>query len=206
MCTQRTRKLEKCDPIDKVVEVACGHGLVSLLLAYRFPTLKFFLYDLKKRPSFELFIRYFELHGQKLSGYDRVLPNIEFKECDMREATADITSSSIVIAIHGCNNVNQISIEMAKTQCAGWIVMPCCIHRDLYLGRQCVFQLEDDDRDIRHHIQCGIIAQTYGAQVISEIDRRITNRPVIIAGDLSSKEIQTNVDGLVHQRNKLTMD
>jgi hypothetical protein len=177
----------KSNPIDKVVEIACGHGLVSLLLAYRFPDIQFCLYDLEKRISFDLYLKYFELYGQKLQTNTQVLPNIKFYESDMRLAEAVITSNSIVVAIHGCNDVNQVSIEMAVAKNAAWAVMPCCIQKDLYLGQQCLFQLEDDDRDVRHSVLCGIIAQRYGAQSIAEIDRRITNRSIIIAGGIAAK-------------------
>ena len=185
---QRTCEKTQSDPIDKVVEIACGHGLVSLLLAYRFPDIQFCLYDLEKRISFDLYMKHFEKHGQKLKTNTKVLPNIQFYECDMRLAEDVITSSSVVVAIHGCNDVNQVSIEMAQVKHAAWVVMPCCIQKDLYLGQHCLFQLEDDDRDVRHSIMCGIIAQRYSAQSVTEIDRRITNRSIIIAGGIATQQ------------------
>lgn len=185
MSAQKTCKKMKVDPIDRVVEIACGHGLVSLLLAYRFPDIQFCLYDLEKRLSFDLFVKNFELHGQKFKQNTEVLPNIEFHEVDMRAAAGVITNSSVVVAIHGCNDVNQVSIEMAQAKNAAWIVMPCCIQKELYLGNQCLFQLEDDHRDVRHSVLCGIIAQRFGAQSVTEIDRRITNRSIIVSGGIA---------------------
>lgn len=183
---QRTCQLAGTAQIDSVVEIACGHGLVSLLLAYRFPDIHFSLYDLEKRVSFDLYLKYFEKHGQKLKGKTSlVLPNITFHEADMRLAESVITASSMVVAIHGCNEVNQVSVEMALARGAAWAVMPCCIQKDLYLGRQCSMQLQDDGRDVRHSVMCGIIAERYGAQCISEIDRRITNRALLIAGGIA---------------------
>jgi hypothetical protein len=199
---QRTCLKTNSAPIDRVVEIACGHGLVSLLLAYRFPNIHFILYDLEKRISYELYIKYFEKYGQKLKSNTSVLPNIEFREADMRLAEDEISSTTLVVAIHGCNDVNQVSIEMALKKSAAWVVMPCCIQKDLYLGQQCIVSLDDDDRDVRHSIMCGIIAQRYGAQYISEIDRRITNRSVIIAGGIavqSNDSLDTTSDsGGVH--------
>jgi tRNA1(Val) A37 N6-methylase TrmN6 len=56
---QRTRKTLNQPPLNSIIELACGHGLVGLLLAYRFPNLKVHLYDLKQRPSFETYLKYY---------------------------------------------------------------------------------------------------------------------------------------------------
>jgi hypothetical protein len=41
-----------------------------------------------------------------------VLPNIEFLECDMRLAVPNVPRS-VVVAVHGCGEVNEMAIEMA---------------------------------------------------------------------------------------------
>jgi len=60
---QRTRKLLSQPPLESVFEIACGHGLVGLLLAYRFPNLQIYMYDLLRRPSFTVYLRAWEKHG-----------------------------------------------------------------------------------------------------------------------------------------------
>jgi hypothetical protein len=42
-------------------------------------------------------------------------------------------ASSCVLALHGCNEANKESMDMAITAGALWCVMPCCILADLYL-------------------------------------------------------------------------
>ena len=183
--SQKTLKLQESDglsnkTIDSIVELACGHGLIGILLAYRFPKLKVYLYDLYKRPTFNAFLRAFEKHGFKRQGMEKVLPNIYFFEEDMKNSI-DKIPNSIVICVHGCGEVNKDTIEMASdNQAAGWAVMPCCILKDMYLGNECSVLISDDS--IRYNMLCGALANKYNAQLISAIDNRITNRPVVIAG------------------------
>jgi len=47
----------------------------------------------------------------------------------------------------------------------------------------CAVQLrDDDDRDTRHTLMCGAMASQYGAQLVAHIDRRVTNRAIVIMG------------------------
>ena len=43
---------------------------------------------------------------------------------------------------------------------------------------------------MRHAIMCGSIAEKYQAQLIQEIDRRITNRAVFIGGGVDNKVVE----------------
>lgn len=117
-----------------IVELACGHGLVGCLLAYRFHNLSVHLYDLKKRPTFDAFIRAFESKGCKRPNADKVLPNIFFHEADLAESVPYI-KDSIIVCLHGCNEINSKAVELAiDFSSSGWIVMPCCIRKEQYLG------------------------------------------------------------------------
>jgi hypothetical protein len=88
-------------PPQSIVELACGHGLVGCLLAYRFHNLTVHLYDLHKRPTYDAFLRAFEAKGFCRPGATSVLPNIQFHEADMVEA-AEMIEDSIVVCLHGC--------------------------------------------------------------------------------------------------------
>lgn len=113
IAAQRTGVQNNYPPIERIVEVAAGHGLVGILLAYRFRKLNVHLYDLEKRPTYEAFLRAFELKGVKLLPDDeKVLPNVFFYEEDMRNAKP-LVKNSIVVCLHGCGEVNEIAIEMA---------------------------------------------------------------------------------------------
>lgn len=191
------------DRIESIVELACGHGLIGVLLAYRFPQLQVHLYDLHQRPTFNAFLRAFETHGIKRSGEEKVLPNIQFHEKDLKESVVHIPNS-ITICIHGCNEVNKDAIELAERYGAkGWLVMPCCILKEMYLGQSCSVLIRDDT--MRHNILCGALAREYNAQFVTSIDERITNRPIVVAGgvkvDANKDKDTTNLDQTAELRN-----
>jgi hypothetical protein len=90
-----------------------------------------------------------------------------------------VDSASLVLALHGCNEANKESMRMAVDHSALWCVMPCCIRGDLYLP-QCTMSKMTDDQ--RYAFMCGAMACEYGAQMARCIDRRITNRAVMLCG------------------------
>ena len=105
--------------MEKIVEFACGHGLVGILLAYRFPNLQVYLYDLQQRPTYAAFLESFEAHGFRRPGESKVLPNVNsFCEADLRTCSK-VLKNSIVVCIHGCGDVNQDTIDMAIDSGAG---------------------------------------------------------------------------------------
>jgi hypothetical protein len=193
LAAQRTRKAQGLPPLNRIVELATGHGLVGVLLAYRFGVganpLHVSMYDLQRRPYFDLLLQAFERHGETNSPESSsVLPNLEFHEADLSLAATEIDDCSVVVSIHGCNEVNRDTIEMASRKHAVWCVIPCCIRADMYTGSACVVNLREDERDVRHSILCGFMAQRYGAQLVQEIDRRITNRAIFIGGGVGVEE------------------
>lgn len=186
LATNRTRNSIQLEPLQNVVELAGGHGLLSVLLAYRFPQLNIACYDLLKRPTFEAFLRAFETLGIPRPGKQRVLPNIQFHEKDIQLSVNEISSQTIVVCLHGCGEINEISINLAVDREAGWIVMPCCIKKGQYLHESCNVLLDDDTR---YQMLCGALANQFDAQVLVSIDRRITNRPILIAGGVHGDEV-----------------
>ena len=74
---------------------------------------------------------------------------------------------------------------MAISKQAAWGVLPCCVRNGLYLGKSCSIYVTEDERDVRHALMCGSIAEKYNAQLIQEIDRRITNRAIFIGGGVT---------------------
>ena len=178
------------NPPTSIVELACGHGLVGCLLAYRFHNLSVHLYDLHQRPTFDAFLRAFESRGCKRPNALQVLPNIVFHEKDISESVPFI-KDSVVVCLHGCNEVNSMAVELAIENCAsGWIVMPCCIRKEQYLGSSCQILIDDDQN--RFSLLIGALALNYNAQEIRNIDKRITNRNILVAGGVYDKNDNDN--------------
>jgi len=193
VAAQRTAQQNGLPKPTRIVELACGHGLVGALLAYRFRHLDVHLYDLEKRPTFDAFLRAFAAKGHKYPGDDTTLPNLFFHEEDLANATPYI-ESSIVVCLHGCGAVNERAIDMAVAHAASaWAVMPCCIATDQYLGENCHINLSEDDT--RYNFLCGALASRYAAQLVQAIDLRITNRPLMICGGVGLNAAASTDEG-----------
>jgi len=91
--------------------------------------------------------------------------------------------------MHGCNEANRESMDLAVAAGALWCVMPCCIQKDLYLPDCVVSKLTDD---AKYAFLCGAMAAKYDAQMARCIDRRITNRALMLFGGLSREEMRAD--------------
>jgi hypothetical protein len=173
--------------IDKIYDMACGHGLVGILLAYRFPLKEVVLVDLERRPAFDAYLAGWQAKGfvyEKSTPHDGVLSplmNVEYRQGDLRDILREeVGPTSLCISIHGCNEANVDVVQGARAKGALWTVMPCCIRKGLVLPES---SIEIDD-NIRYTLLCGAFATENGAQIIRKIDSRITARPIIISGGL----------------------
>lgn len=202
---------------DTFFDLACGHGLVGVMLAYAFPHRKVCSFDHARRSSFFAFAEAFaEMQNVRESwdssrdidwdceekfeafnrlvaelphenehvaeeGVEAALPNLNFFLGDIEAAKALVTDKSFVIALHGCNEANKTSVEMAIHAKAVWCVMPCCIKANLYLAETVISKLSDDTR---FAYLCGVMSHKYDAQMVRSIDSRITTRPIVLCGGI----------------------
>ena len=122
-----------------VYDLACGHGLLGVVLAYRFADVRVVCVDMERRTCFDRYLGGFQLHGKAAEGEAHPLSNLEFLEQDfttLREE--DIGgSSSFITMIHGCNEATKLAIEMAQKHGAAYAFMPCCIRDGLYERLSC---------------------------------------------------------------------
>lgn len=189
---RKTLKAEGLPLPSRVLDLASGHGLVAVLLAYRFNDIEVHAFDLYRRPSFNVLVDSFEMYALKRPGAEKVLPNLIFHECDLSQA-APLAANSIIACIHGCGEVNQKAVEMAmRHNACGWVVVPCCINKQMYLGDHCSVGLRDDQ--MRHWLLCGAFSQKYKAQMVEEINPIITNRAVVIAGGVNCPQLDSGVE------------
>ena len=166
------------ESIDCIYDLACGHGLLGILLAYRFPRKRVICMDLVERESHHAFQSAFVEVGESC-GSKRPLSNLEYRVADLMSVDSDVTRSSFLIALHACNEANKNVADIARSVGAGWAVMPCCIRSGMYLNGASVLGFSSEDR---YKFFCGVFAETNDANVVRTISRDITARPIIISG------------------------
>ena len=159
------------ESIEHVYDLACGHGLLGVLVAHRFSSLHVVCVDLAKREAFDHYLEAFRCDSSSQ------LDNLEFLEGDL--ATVKMPRQSFVLSVHACNEANKTCVEMAVAAEAGFAAMPCCIRDGLY---DSVHSVRHTDDDTRYAIMVGVMAQRFNAHTVSAIDRRITNRHLIMFG------------------------
>ena len=158
--------------IDKIFDLACGHGLVGIMLAYAYPDRTVMACDRKRRESFEAFNAAFahfadleetspettfissRYYARRVCrwGAKPQLANLTFVEGELDVLSPHVDKASLVLALHGCNEANKESMRMAVDHSALWCVMPCCIRGDLYLP-QCTMSKMTDDQTVRVHVR-----------------------------------------------------
>jgi len=175
--------------VDRIFDVACGHGLVGILLAYRFPGAQVLCVDIEQRNAFAAYVAAWGLKGEKEEGWNHPLENVRFVQADLVTIRTQLTTNSIVVATHACNEANKTAVELARASGALWVVVPCCIPNKLYLPN-CSAALGDD---VRYTLMCGAFANAHSAQLVREIDRRITARQIVIAGGLRDYRVAENL-------------
>lgn len=234
--------------IRRVVDVACGHGLVGLLLAHRFPTeLEVDAIDWVQRAAFAAYQAAWSAaaattaaasveidmtdgtaeptendtaevmeNGTEKYALKQPMPplrNIRFVEGDFTtsvaadaDADADaggtvvapVNGQTLILCVHGCNEVNVQAVDLAKRADAAWLAVPCCLKAELYMPDATSLRLPDDTR---YAFLCGSMAASYGADRVAALDARITPRAIVLSGGgpeaarAASNEIKREQDG-----------
>lgn len=180
-------ELQAQKKVTEVYDLACGHGLVGLLLAYRFPDLPVTCVDLEARPAWDQLVGAWRRVGFPSRGRSQSLENVSF----VQDAIANVTCGpgSMVISVHACNEANLQVLEQSAAANASFGVVPCCIPERLYAGGcLSVTHLPDE---ARYAMMAGVIAKQYGASRVTAIDRRITNRNIVLCGRTPKTETRT---------------
>ena len=171
------------DAARPILDLACGHGLVGALLAYRFPHRPVLAVDIAQRPAQAAW-------SHALGDGGAPLPNLRFVQSDVSSLAASMGEGggavsgvaaldrrALVLAIHGCNEVNRQAIEMAQRADAAWLVLPCCLQVAQYVDAR--VKLPDE---VRYSLLCGAMAAQFEAQLVESIDCRISKRAIVIIG------------------------
>lgn len=168
-----------------IADLACGHGLVGIFLAYRFPHREVLCVDLAQRPAFASIVASFRAVAGKLKGWKAPLENLSFVEgsFESEAVRARLSGDTFCVALHACTEANAAAIEMAVSLGAMWAVMPCCMRTAACFPERC--QLVRCPDATRHALLCGALVERHQAELVVSIDRRITNRHVILCGGIA---------------------
>ena len=85
------------------------------------------------------------------------------------------------MALHACTEANGAAVDLAQSLGALWCLMPCCMRSDACAPAGCQLMCGRHD-DSRHALLCGALAERHGAQLVAAIDRRVTNRNLVLCG------------------------
>jgi hypothetical protein len=193
--------------VETFFDLACGHGLVGVLVAYAFPSRRVVACDRVRRRAFDVYVRAFgafvaaedagtpppfshvvegspsdetpdasgmgtmpgdaaaatatasraradaAARAHRRGASDAVvashaaataaaearanallpplspslLPNLAHIEGEIEAIRSRVNDRSLVLALHGCNEANKESMDMARRADALWCVMPCCV-------------------------------------------------------------------------------
>ena len=174
--------LSKAGQVSGIYDLACGHGLAGVLMAYRFPKLQVVCIDRTRRPCFDSYLAAFKEHGEGPS----LEKNLKFVEGDITPSSAagqSLPPQTFVLCIHGCNEMSTTAAELARRANGAYTIMPCCIRDDVFGVRtHSAFKRWHMDDSTRYSVQVGYLAGKLGARKVCTIDRRITNRHLGIVG------------------------
>lgn len=163
-----------------VYDVACGHGLGAVLLAYRFAKLKVVAVDTFRRPCFDAFVAAFVEHCTPAAHEAVVLENLEFVEG--RADTLQMERHAFILCVHGCNELSPFAFERAMACRGGCAVMPCCIRGDRLRTSSAAKRWAVDD-ETRYALHVGWLAGKYAAAAVAPIPPEITNKNLVLLGE-----------------------
>jgi len=174
-----------------IFDLACGHGLGGMLLAYRFPSIKVVCIDKEERPCWTSYREAFEKFGVKANKQDTsVTANLTFKVGDiMSSEVFQPQNGDYLMCLHGCNELSPFVLSTGQSYKTGFAVMPCCL-RDGMLGVTTSSSNRNwgiVDDTARYSIQVGYLAGKFGVGKVAAISQSITNRFLVIIGDYWSQ-------------------
>lgn len=165
-----------------------------MLLAHRFPATTVTGVDVAVRPALAAWKHAFASHGQKMEFWSAPLDNFDFVNCgveDLRKrgevegargleaaggegegARVVVAANSLIVAVHGCNEVNRIAIETAIGAEALWATLPCCVPEQLYLPGASIKLSDDLNDNVRHTFMCGVMAEVGATAPCHELESR----------------------------------
>ena len=173
--------------IETIYDLACGHGFVGLLLALRYPAKRVVCVDLEHRAAHDTAraaLAEAAADEADLAFAGPALANLDFDEGCLTRVAPRLDARALVLAVHACGDANDHVVGMARAAGAAWCVMPCCVAGRGGGGAGAV-RLDDD---ARYAVLCGAMASEHRAQLVTQIDSKITARPIVLLGGLAGDD------------------
>eukprot|EP00873_Tetraselmis_striata_P023886 jgi/Tetstr1/444150/TSEL_032046.t1 len=221
LITARKRHLPA---IDTVYDVACGHGIVGVLLALRFPALRVVCCDTLRRPAFDAWVAALTAAsgppGNK--GHRSPAPALPPTPCSSGGGSGDPKPPlhAAQAAPSPLANVEFLHADLADlvpTPSTLVLAIHACGGANTaaigaaaaagapWAAMPCCMRAEDYLPGVsvsrlpnsqRYAMLCGAMAARYGAQMVRAIDERITDRNILLAGGINSSGGGTDGEGV----------
>ena len=175
-------------PLTNIFDLCCGHGLLGVLLGYRFPASSVVCCDLEERDAFGHYVEAFRASGVPHRGgigEADCMSNVAFVVGDMASLVPAPCENSFVVCVHACNEANIVALQLATAAGAGFAAMPCCVRDGLTEDSVRTHRVDDHTR---HAVLCGAVAAKFGATLVTSITPGITNRSLIFFGGFEAKK------------------
>ena len=181
-----------------ILDLACGHGLGGMLLAYRFPSIRVICIDREERRCWTSYREAFEKFGVKANKQDAsVTANLSFRVGDIMSTDVfQPQNGDYLMCLHGCNELSPFVLSTGQSCNTGFAVMPCCL-RDGMLGVTTSSSNNNwgiDNDTARYSIQVGYLAGKFNVGKVAAISQSITNRFLIIIGDYWDNQCEQLLD------------
>ncbi|CAJ1400043.1 unnamed protein product [Effrenium voratum] len=161
-------------PPCRVLDAACGHGLVGMMLAHCFPDSLVRAVDLEERTLAGKALEAWAAAGRELANFQFVAGDLNHAKGWVEEASS--ISQSLVVAVHACNEATLDVLQLAEDLGSSWAVVPCCMRRRLYFPGSTHLEAEE-----HYPLMCGALSARFGANMLHSIDRTITTKNLIVA-------------------------
>ena len=202
--------LERAEGASTIFDLACGHGLLGVMLASQFPDLQVVCVDLIKRDGFEIYRQAFHHASLQTLGNAKIENSITGYYRQHQGSTGKQGGFvSVVYHTDAEPSLLQTNLQFHEGDMVQ-VAVPansfvCCVHAcneankiavDMAVesgagfaampccirnGLYCTKALGQDD-DSRYTLMVGVMAGVYSAHTINSIHRGITNRHFIMYG------------------------
>ncbi|KAK3239808.1 hypothetical protein CYMTET_50290 [Cymbomonas tetramitiformis] len=198
--------------IRRILDLCCGHGLLGILLGFRFPTMEVVCVDLNPSRAFQHYKEAIaECADERCSPEqpapasphlgqphdmpdctevpDVICSNVRLVQGDAQKV--ELTEDTLAVCIHGCNGISKDILTRAIAAQCLYAVIPCCIAEGLY-GVGITHSGSSDDK---YQVSVGIMAGQFHAQRVVAISKDVTPRNLMILGP-HNERLSNQLEGI----------